>query len=705
MPEWLPIMSLWYVVLALLSMLSFPLGAYIFRALPDRGYPMYRVLTIGIVGYCVFFLGRYSLAPFTPLTIVSVSLVYGLIQLLLYRKNYISCSFPSWRTVLNYELVFVGFFTLWCYIRGQEPSLRSLEKFMDLGFTMSAYRNTTIPPLDMWYAKETINYYYFGHYLTALLSKVSMISPHISYNLMLETILATSLTISFSLGSGLYHLLIKNGTRLRAAVAGIISALILNFGGNLHTLYLFTKGYVDDNPVPFWHIWSSWNPTEYWYPRATRFIPFTIHEFPSYSYIVADLHGHLVNVMNVLLLYGLFLVLLSSHKEKHEKKITLGLISVFLAISYMTNATDLLVYTSIAFLVITVQYVNLRSVFIRFVPVLIATALLIVPFASRFQQFSNSIGINCAPPFLISRGSFGPLLFEADKCQSSPLWMLAVLWGFFWFVFIVFLAWFFFRKKIETHANYRYFIFFTFAASIILTFAAEFIYFKDIYPNHFRANTMFKLGYQAFIMMSLASGPIIVTFIRYAKTKHTVISIAAALILVAMLGMVSIYSFFGISSYYGPLGKFKTLDGSAWIKESYPQHYDIIVLLRAMDKRGRIKGNLLEANGDSYTDFNMVSAHTGIPTVVGWGVHQWLWRKDYGIAVAPRARDVQTLYTSSDMRQVKALVKKYDIHYVVVSSFEREKYPNLKLAPWYIMGRPLYEKNGTYLFELSDDEQ
>jgi len=33
----------------------------------------------------------------------------------------------------------------------------------------------------------------------------------------------------------------------------------------------------------------------------------------------------------------------------------------------------------------------------------------------------------------------------------------------------------------------------------------EFFYIKDIYPAHFRANTMFKLGYQAFIIMGIAS--------------------------------------------------------------------------------------------------------------------------------------------------------------------------------------------------------
>ena len=46
----------------------------------------------------------------------------------------------------------------------------------------------------------------------------------------------------------------------------------------------------------------------YWFPHSTRYIghnPLTddqcIHEFPSYSFVLGDLHAHVVNVMFVLL--------------------------------------------------------------------------------------------------------------------------------------------------------------------------------------------------------------------------------------------------------------------------------------------------------------------------------------------------------------------------------------------------------------------
>ena len=45
---------------------------------------------------------------------------------------------------------------------------------------------------------------------------------------------------------------------------------------------------------------------------------------------------------------------------------------------------------------------------------------------------------------------------------------------------------------------------------------------------------------------------------------------------------------------------------------------------------------VLEANGDSYSDYERVSAMTGLPTVLGWYVHEWLWRGDPADLKCPR---------------------------------------------------------------------
>lgn len=51
---------------------------------------------------------------------------------------------------------------------------------------------------------------------------------------------------------------------------------------------------------------------------------------------------------------------------------------------------------------------------------------------------------------------------------------------------------------------------------------------------------------------------------------------------------------------------------------------------------------------------------TGLPTVLGWYVHEWLWRNNLE-EENQRKEDVQTIYTSSNAEQIKDLIEKYKI--------------------------------------------
>ena len=141
-------------------------------------------------------------------------------------------------------------------------------------------------------------------------------------------------------------------------LAGLISALLLTFGGNLHPLYKIIKidiqnnGRLNLNPEAIKLAAST-----YWYPDATRFIGFdpdvdnkTIHEFPLYSFVVSDLHGHM-NDIPLILFFLAFLFSYSLSLKKSNSQQTrppdpkLFLPSgLFLSIAYMTNAWDLAVY-------------------------------------------------------------------------------------------------------------------------------------------------------------------------------------------------------------------------------------------------------------------------------------------------------------------------------------------------------------------------
>jgi len=706
--SWLPTFFNWYLALLILGLTFLPLNSFLFSRFSDRGYPFAKVIGILGLSYLFFVLNILQLVPFTQPVLVFLILGSLFFNLLLKRKAKVIL--PSWKTILAYEGFFLLMFGVWTYLKGFEPTIHSLEKYMDFGFIQSILNQRFLPPQDIWFASTvkqslSINYYYYGHLVAAILIRLTQTLPSVGYNLTLTTIFAWGTTLSFSLGKNFYQFLAKEkGLTLSALIAGALSMAIMNFGGNLHTIYLFTKGYLAENPVPFWQILSSYNPLEYWYPNATRFIPLTIHEFPSYSYVVSDLHGHVLDIPFVLLLLGLSF-LIATNTQSKRLFLYLPLYSLGLAVNYMTNSSDFLVYSSLLFFVLVIRSDNLLKVAGSFLGTVFAALILTLPFSLNFKPFASSLGVNCAPEFLLKLGRIGPFLFEADKCQTSPFWMLAVLWGFFWINFGIFLKTIFFTKEgFSSRNKLRYYFFFLFVISILLTFFAEFFYFKDIYPAHFRANTMFKLGYQAFIMLSILSGVVIVYAPKtLPKQRFLLPQILYALLVLPALLLVLIYYQYAIPSYFGR-GGFKTLDGSAWIKESYPESYKIIKILNRLKAKEPFF-NLLEAHGDSYTDFNLVSAHTGIPTIIGWPVHEWLWRGSYEV-VAPRVAEVKLVYEGKikDLPKIKKILKKYQVGYLVVAELEKQKYPKLSLRKFYKIGVPVYQnkKTESYLFKIND---
>lgn len=633
------------------------------------------------------------------------------------------------------EVIFLAGLTFWSYIRAHEPSINGLEKFMDFGFVNSILRAQYFPPKDMWFPPYPINYYYFGHYLTAMLTKLSALPSNITFNLMIATLFALTLSESFSIGMNLAASL--NNT-LKQILSGILSALLVTLAGNLHTIYTFFSPYPADSPKPPWElpfrILSF--PNNYWYPNATRFIPFTIHEFPIYSFVVSDLHGHVLDIPMVLFTVALLFTML--HKNQHTNKskkqthhfakwlpsnqefsIKLIVLSFFIAVMYMTNAWDGAIYLLLAAGVFTAFNVSFShqksqnwkeaaekffqaiiSAGLKSIPYLIIVFIGFVvfsfPFNLNFKPFVSGIGVMCAPNFLFqsSAGSYvaqkiGPFLFEPNHCGRSPWWMLLILYGFFYFFVIVFIgAVLKIKSKLQDPA--WQFVLILIIISTILIIVPEFIYVKDIYPQHYRANTMFKLVYQAFMLLSLVSGFVIAAIIKPSK------NIVLYFITIVLLGFVFIYPYFAINSYYGDLKTYKGLDGTAYLKDRYPDDYKAIQWMNA-----HIQGQptIVEAQGDSYTDYERISANTGLPTVLGWTVHEWLWRGTYDIP-APRIEDVRRIYEDPSIGATRQLLKKYNVKYVYIGGLERQKYPNIQENKFRSIGKIVYLNDSVTIYQL-----
>lgn len=720
----------WYFFLLTLGLIFFPLTKKIFYKFFDSGYAFSKTLAIIILSYGIFVLGFLKILPFSRESLFFLLLVSFIINFFLFIKDKKNQNKKegennqmNLKMIIVQEFIFLFSLFFWVLVRGQEPSIRGLEKFMDFGFINSILRAKYFPPLDMWLSGNSINYYYFGHLTGAVLVKLINVPPEQGYNLILATLFALGITQAFSLSFNLIYYFSQN--LKNSIVAGILGSFLVNLGGNLHTIYAFTKGYPNEQPIPFWQIFSfcntffqknCWekgiNLISYWYPNATRFIHNTIHEFPSYSYVVADLHGHVFDIPFVLLTLSFLFVFytnLKSNKitQESNKKtlknnnLSKNLIStnfnpfqlistIFLgfmiAIHYMTNAFDGPIYFLLSLFVLFFLFKFSIKFFSFSLIIMFSFIIFSLPFSFNFKPFVSGIGVNCGSVLFSYFGNIGPFIFEKGNCQVSPLWMLITLWGFFWFSFVFYLLFLkkthnpknnFIQKKIKSEKLIKngvfnfILIFFVFGTTLLII--PEFFYIKDIYPAHFRANTMFKLGYQAFIIMGIASVFVFIIFKNFYQRLNK-LSLIYFLLFIPQFFLIALYPTFSIPSYYGKLDKKPEIDGSLWINYQYPEYKEIIDYL---NKNIKDQPTILEAQGDSYTDYNVVSAYTGLPTVAGWWVHQWLWRGSANV-VGNLIPDIQNIYESDDINLTKELIKKHQIEYIIVGSNEREKYKNIK---------------------------
>jgi uncharacterized membrane protein len=228
------------------------------------------------------------------------------------------------------------------------------------------------------------------------------------------------------------------------------------------------------------------------------------------------------------------------------------------------------------------------------------------------------------------------------------------------------------------------------AVGIAVLLIGDFAYLRDNFDNtaNYRMNTVFKLFYQAWILLAVAV-PFAVFAVshalRHLKSKIPYWTwIVVAVILAAGL---AIYPVEGIGSQPARMESTTGLDGLAYMRSVDPDEYAAINWVRNNTSPSDV---IAEAYGPDYwgndpaSSANKMSALTGRPTVIGWpGSHEALWRGDFGTGadaqaagtmIAQRESDVRDLYTSPDVQTAIGLIRKYRIAYVYVGPYERATY-------------------------------
>ncbi|NLD72152.1 MAG: hypothetical protein GX649_05475, partial [Chloroflexi bacterium] len=306
----------WPLAVTLLGLAAFPLGFFLFRRLPDRGYILSRTLGMLLLGYGAWLLPSLRLAPFGQGTVAALFgalVAAGALAAWLQRRALDAFLRERWRLVLANEALFLAFFFVFLLIRRANPDLwhpvMGGEKPMDLAYLNAILRSTTFPPLDPWFAGGYLNYYYLGHVLVATLIHLTGIVPTTAYNLAIPTLFAmtamgaSSVVYNLVPGRGDDHRWLPRGLRY-----GLFGALLVAVLGNLGQVRLLVEGLLTLGGAASGTLGRLWTGLarvlggaempfrpEWWYWNASRVMEHgEINEFPFFTFLYADLHAHLI---------------------------------------------------------------------------------------------------------------------------------------------------------------------------------------------------------------------------------------------------------------------------------------------------------------------------------------------------------------------------------------------------------------------------
>src|ERR1035437_1937143 len=129
----------WWVLFALFSLTFYPLSKLFFGKLVDQGWLVAKMVGWLILTYTAYLLGIFHLTVFNQIILWVTLVVLFLFNWLVIRKfssdkNYFK---NNLRKIFLGEGVFFSLMLLMAFIRGFNPDIYGLEKYMDYGFVQS----------------------------------------------------------------------------------------------------------------------------------------------------------------------------------------------------------------------------------------------------------------------------------------------------------------------------------------------------------------------------------------------------------------------------------------------------------------------------------------------------------------------------------------------------------------------------------------
>lgn len=769
---------LWLIAVQAIALAALPLCYVLLPSLRDRGASIAMPFGILTVGYVSWILSVLRIVPSTQVTVLLLLVVMGCASVWVFQRNrrdMVEFIVRERTTLALGQFIFLVVFAAWVIYRSHDPSISHTEQPMDFMFLNSSVRSLLGTPEDPWFRGEGISYYYFGYWSFATLTKLTGIVPSVTYNLSLALVPAMA-------AMGMYGLVMNliradRGRLKTAGIAGMAAAFMLVFLANLEGALEFmrvsgmgTPGFwewvgVKGLTAPSDRLVETWWPTEnWWWWRATRVIgsfdggvqtDYTIHEFPAFSYILGDLHPHVMSVP----LVTTFLAFLWNFwrgpphvwsRREWRPYLSLFVIAFVLGGLGFTNMWDLPVFGLVFLLVAALKVykdekARIGRMLLGALPLTLFVGIVVfVLFSPYFLTFTSQVsgigalaGSGTRPvhlfvvwgPYLVAVAPFIIVVFWRATVRQD--WLrtttYALTAGFLPFAIWVFLNMSGGGDTADVIARFIHVLplailvaigayttlwlvhergesvgmVFAMALStlgIALIMAPELLFIDDSFGGaNERMNTVFKLYYQAWTVLTASTG-----FVIYYWTKLSQASKGTSRLLVQTWGVVFVAVLVG-SMYYSPAaiaskaevyGEDRTLDGLQHIERFAGAEYRAIEYVRANVGYGSA---ILEAVGGGYTDHGRIASSTGVPTVLNWPGHESQWRGS-SESFEDRERDVRTIYQTLDINEAASLLNKYDVDHVYVGPRERSKYGEEGMAKFAEFMTPIFSEADVVIY-------
>lgn len=648
-----------------IGIISWPFAQLFFSRLSDKGYSVAKIIGWIVITYVLFVLSSAKIISFSKLSLVVIVIAWFLINLFLeFKHKNVSKNFHL-RQILLIELFFIFLISFMVFVKGHQPELQSIERFPNFSLVQSLFNADSLPLFDRWFLGESVNYYYFAYIVAYSILALSSIPVIPGFFIVVAWLFGLLGVNVYRLGKDFFSLLQEHKTLL--IISGIVSFFEVLLAGTLYSLYVFY-------PQLRFLLNKSNAAVNFFFPEPTRVIAGEITEMPVYGFIVHDVHPHMFGLLSGVIVLSILYVWWRDEQLLNLKNKFLWLLSFFLGIAYMMHSWDAITLGLLSMLVLFIKFRG-RDLLLYFLIPVVAYAVAL-PWSLFFSAPISGVGWVGGWPSLLQWFSF---------------------WGVFVLLILFFLAKIFVLKQ-----KYDSFYLILISASLFFILFIELFYFKDILQNGdwFRANTTWKISSQVWLWLGIISGPLIVWMVATTKKYKPFLFFFLAFIILVQ----AIYPVKAFWQANFENKKFTGLDSALdWWKTKYSYDYEAYEYLSsirdsiALNDKTR---NIVEAEGDSYTDVSRFSVFLGWPVIIGWPIHEWTWRGSYE-PVGARRSEVSEIYNGANISTAKTILSKYKIDYIIVGQVEKSRYnASIKLDKLKKLGKVVFNNGETFVVRV-----